>query len=68
MDVSVLDRPPQGGAGREQALLPDELVERARPHPRRERLRPAEVLIMGLLEEVDGSRSEFRQISGTSNS
>ena len=35
--MPVLDRPPQRRAGREQPLLADELVERLRPQPRRQR-------------------------------
>ncbi len=38
----------------EEMLLADELVQSARPHPRRERLGAAQVFFMGLLEEIDG--------------
>ena len=34
--VAALDHPPQRAALADEVLLPDELVERARPHPRRE--------------------------------
>ena len=49
------EHPPQEFSGPEKMLLADELIERARPHPRRQRRDAVEVLSASVLEEVHRS-------------
>ena len=48
-----LEQTPQQLAGAEKVLLPDEFVQRPRPHACGQRLRLLEIGIMGLAKEVD---------------
>ncbi len=48
---SAASKPPQQFAFAQKMLLPDELLERRRPHPRRQRLRLLPILSFGGGEE-----------------
>ena len=55
-----LQHAPQQLAFAEEMLLPDKLLERARPHPRRQRLRLLPIRFVNALEQVDGSPPTLR--------
>jgi hypothetical protein len=65
-----LDRRPERGAGRQEVLLPDELVERPRAHTRgersveRRRLRSRLLRLLGLEQLIHGV--EYRAHNGAS--
>ncbi len=58
-----LDRAPQRAAGPDDLLLADELVERARPHPRGERLAHPLTTLAGI-EQADHVRTGCRRFFG----
>ena len=58
--MAAVERPAERPALADEVLLADELVERARPHPRRERLRSGRGLEEGLGLRATGARTGGR--------